>query len=209
MAFDWSSMMGKGGGGGGGGGMDMGSMASMASKGADTSNSIYSSLMSPYRMRRQRLIELAPVGLHIGEGIQPVASSRGGSAMAGAMAQERSQGQDIYGVERTSHLDKVIRVQNAKMDTAQSSAAIVRRVAEIIAGGYAGGAGAGAGGGFSAAGAAKGAAKEWMGGLGNGGTEGASESSAVPSLARSARASRYSLGSGLSGYDNFVNGGAY
>lgn len=201
MAFDYSSLFGKG---GGGGGMDYGAMASKA---GETSNQIHDSLMSPYRKRRARILKTAPWGLHIGEGIQPVASSPGGSAMVGAMREERSLGSDLVGVDQTSILDSKIRDANAKADTAHAGAAIVRRVAEIIAGGYMGGAGAGAGGGFSYGAAAKAAGQEYLSGLGGGDDAGGSASPSAASLAR--MGSGYSVGDDIPGYRRFMSGRAY
>lgn len=173
--MDWSSLLGGGGdtGGGGGGGMGGFDLGGMMKAGANANDAVVSETTAPYAMRRQRILALAPLEDEIGTGIQPVASSRGGAAMVGAMARERNVATRMSAAERGSLLDKNIRNVNAKGKVAHDSAAIAKKIAEMIAGGYMAGS-AGMGGGDTPAAAGSMTSADAAGGtaMGGGGVAG-------------------------------------
>lgn len=139
----YSSLFGGGASGGGGSQDSMGQMGSLMNVASNTNKKVQDALEEPYRIRRARILELAPQALEIGTGIQPVASSRGGAAMVGAMARERGVRQNMALTDQTSRLDLALRNNYAAGQVAKRSAAIVRRIASMIAGGaMAGGGGA-------------------------------------------------------------------
>lgn len=152
MAFNWGSMLGGGEGGGGGSQGGFGQMSSMMNIAGNINSKVQSSLEEPYKARRERLVALAPMYEDIGSSIGPVASSRGGAQMGAAMMSELRNRQRTNTIERGTRLDRSMRQLHAGGEVARKSAAIVRKIAELAAGGYGAAAGAGAAGGATAAG---------------------------------------------------------
>jgi hypothetical protein len=84
------------------------------------------SILEPYRARRRRLTALMPMTQDIGSGIQPVASSRGGAAMVGAMGEERGKRMESETADRLSHLSKQLRDTAAKGNVTEQSVGLVK-----------------------------------------------------------------------------------